>query len=371
MVRAAIIDGNTRQLLTHMDYTGHQIRQVAAWNTTIGAVENPSVGEFIFDTEKNTLCFYNGSGWSCISAEALFDAITGNLTGARWDVDGNIVINANVPSGMGFVYIVNQGNAGGVSLEVDGNIVVNGTVDGVDVGALAQEAAMNVDLDMEAMQIAFNAISWAQFAIWESFDDESRRDLSEPGNAAVIEASTLTSGNDLPSFIAKWKSLYYTEITVVAEGTSTLVGNGHLDDDDADWFDEQYKGFVLIDSSLVEFDIETCFKTPRRLVVTGMPSAGAYKVSAGVPAYAVAFCTYQAADNGGYGDVKLEVTFDGGSHWLTVLDTAINTNLIGGIIEMDYPGDSYALRLTLINDYAGRSPVVYRTIVCTDPSVWQ
>lgn len=262
-------------------------------------------------------------------------------------------------------------NADGDTLT--GNLAANPgvTVDGVDVSLLAASAAMNADVDMEAMRIAFNAISWAQFAIWEPFDSHTYRDMGEPGNPAYFSASTLISGDPSPGYSAKWKSVYFTNATRVWSGTSTGVGSGYLEDSAALWFDGQYQGFVLVDSATSEFAITNSTASPRRLQVSGTPASGAYTVKAGNPQYAVVFCSYLCADNGGDGDVKIEVTFDGGSHWLTVLDTTTTTNLLGGIIEIGWPGSSYAFRITLTNDGSGNSPVVYRILVCTDPSVWQ
>lgn len=293
----------------------------------------------------------------------------GSMSGPEWEYLGNMLIDAN--SAVDTTVNVKNEGAGGVTLHVGGDVTLDGTVDGVDIGAFSQTVALNVDVDMEAMRIAFNAVSWAQFAIWETFDDESRRDVGAPGNPAAFVASTLWTGSSVPSYGAQWTSHYYPDATRVWSRTSTAVGAGYLEDSGAAWFDDQYQGFVLVDSAAAQRAIITSTASPRRLTVSGTPAAGAYSVTAGDPAYAVVFCTYECADNGGYGDVKIEVTFNGGSNWLTVLDTTTTTNMIGGIIEMAWPGDSYAFRITLTNDGSGRSPVVYRILVCTDPSVWQ
>jgi hypothetical protein len=301
------------------------------------------------------------------------DISAGTMTGVEWEISGpTAVIDVNLPGGVGTVYVTNQTAYGTANLNVKDDIVLGGTVDGVDLSAFALTVAMNADLDMEAMRIAFNAISWAQFAIWETFDDESRRGAGEPDdNEAVIVASTLTTGSAAPGYSAKWISSFYADMTEVRQATATAVGVGYLEDSAADWFVDQYKGFVLIDSAATEFGIVTSTVSPRRLTVSGTPAAGLYRITAGDPAYGVVFCTYMAANNGGYGNIIIEVTFDGGSHWLTVLETSGSTDMIGGIIEMAWPGDSYAFRITLTNDGAGNSPVVYRILVCTDPSVWQ
>lgn len=293
----------------------------------------------------------------------------GTMGGDEWEYAGNMRIDANSAVDT-VVTIINQGT-GTASLDVEGNIVVGGTVDGVDVGAFALTVALNGDVDLEAMRVAFNAISWAQFAVWEPFDDASQRDVGEPGNAAVITASTLVTGSSTPGYSAKWKSVYFTSATRVWTGTATGVGSGYLEDSAALWFDGQYEGFVLVDSGATEFAIAGSTASPRRLLVSGTPAAGAYSITAGDPQYGVVFASYLCGDNGGDGDVKIEVTFDGGSHWLTVLDTTTTTNLLGGIIEIGDPGTSYAFRVTLTNDGSGNSPVVYRVLVCTDPSVWQ
>lgn len=231
--------------------------------------------------------------------------------------------------------------------------------------------ALNTDLDLEAMTAEFHAIGWAQFAIWEGFGDETRRDFGQAGNPALIAASKLYVGSSTPGYVAVWKSSDYANMTTAAEGSSTATGSGYLEDSNAAWFADQYKGFVLIDSALTEFAITSSTVSPRRLLVSGTPAGGAYRVTAGDPVYAVPFCTYLAANNGGDGYVKMEVTFDGGAHWLTVLDTSTTINMIGGIVEIAYPGDTYAFRLTLTNDGMGVGPFVFRAMLCTDPSVWQ
>jgi len=244
-------------------------------------------------------------------------------------------------------------------LEVDGNQVIT-FVDG------------GVNLDLELMKMSFQSISWSQFAIFDPFYDESMRASPDPSTFdALVENGRINNGEDITAdrefgFVTQT----YTDITVVTTGTSDAVASGYLEDTDGAWFDDQYIGFTLIDSALSEFTITDCTETPRRLVIVGTPAAGAYSVRSDQPAYTVGFCSFTDSTNGGYGYVKLEISFDNGANYQTILDTENTINNLEGALVIDDTGDDYIGRLTLKNDGSGNGSIVRRFLVCTDPSMW-
>lgn len=228
-------------------------------------------------------------------------------------------------------------------------------------------------IELEMMKMSFQSISWAQFAIYDAFDDETRRadpDLST--YPAVVEKSSLTNGGDTTAdrafgFISK----VYSDITTVYSGNSSAVGTNYLTDALKNWFVGECKNLTLTDSAATDFNVED--NNNISLVVAGTPTAGAYSLKTVLPAYAVAFCSYEDSTNGGYGYVTMEVSFDGGSNWQTFLDNNPGTTIdcLEGTTEIAHPGTAYMIRLTLKNDGAGQGPVVYKALVCTDPSVWR
>lgn len=265
------------------------------------------------------------------------------------------------------------------SRDLTGNLGVDAdvTIDGVDIDEFEDEVVGTMvrvrDLDLELMKMSFTYISWSQHAVYEAFDDEGKRLAGDPStHPARVYRGRLDNGTDAtPDREFGFYSKLYEAITTILISDSTAVGSGYLEDSVAWWFDNQYKGYVLKDSAATEFAITGSTQTPRRLLVSGTPAAGTYSIRSIDPAYMVAFCSWDDSTNGGHGYVKLEVSFDGGSNWQTVLDTEGASDLLGGTLEIDDPGRDYQFRATLKNDAAGNGAVIHKLLFCTDPSVWQ
>jgi len=250
-------------------------------------------------------------------------------------------------------------------------------------GAMPDTVVRSHDMDLELMKISFQSLSWSQFAIFDNFySDEKRWDYggtTPPGFTAPsyyylckITDGMLTHGDDeTGDRVFTFDSKAYPDITTVLSSTSTSVGSGYLEDTAASWFVDQYKGFVLVDSADTEFTISGCTESPRRLTVTGTPASGAYSIRSINPTVCVGFCTFLDSSNGGYGYTKLEITFDGGTNWQTLLDTSSAINTLGGIVTITNSGVNYMFKVTITNDADGNGPEVYKVLICTDPSVWQ
>lgn len=226
---------------------------------------------------------------------------------------------------------------------------------------------------LEIISAAFRWVSWAQFAIYDNFDDATRRADPDPSTYdASIDGGVMTNGRDLtPGRVLGWYSKIYTDITTVDTGTSTDVGSGYLEDSAADWFADQYKSYVLVDSASGEFAISGCTVSPRRLTVTGTPAAGAYSIRATDPTYCAAFASYTDDSTGdGYGYTKIESSFDNGVNWQTLLDTEASVNNLGGAVAIVNTGHDYQFRASVKNDALGKGAVIHNVIVCTDPSLW-
>ena len=233
------------------------------------------------------------------------------------------------------------------------------------------------DLELELMKMNFQAVSWAQFAIFDDFANEAKRYSPEPATyPCIIYKNSLTGGGDTPNRAYGFMSKQYVEVTTVETGTSTSVGVGFLTDTNKSWFIDQCKLLYLRDSTNEEFIIQS--NTSNTLTVTGRypetpdtPAAGAYKLFDDNPTYAVCYCTYEDLSNGGAGYTRFEVSFDGGGHWKTVLDTETGVDLLEGTLEIEYPGVNYIVRFTLTNGAEGAGPIVYKYLICTDPSPWR
>jgi hypothetical protein len=226
-------------------------------------------------------------------------------------------------------------------------------------------------IELELMKMNFQSISWAQFAIYDAFDNEDKRanpDTFLP-NLAVVERSSLTNGGDeTASRLFGFQSKSYANITHIVSGTGVGTLNC-LTDSSKNWFVDECKMLTLVDSADVEFQITGNDST--NLVVSGTPASGSYVLKTANPQFMVAFCSFEDSTvGGGHGFVIMEISFDGGANWQTVLDTENAINLLEGTLEISNPGSAYSVRFTLKND-AGGGPVIYKFLVCTDPSVWR
>jgi hypothetical protein len=161
----------------------------------------------------------------------------------------------------------------------------------------------------------------------------------------------------------------YDNINRIITGTSTSVGLNFLVDTTKSWFVDECKNLTLVDSAATEFTVTS--NTSDTLTVSGSPAGGAYYLKTAFPTSAVAFCAFEDSSNGGYGYTKLEVSFDGGSTYQTFLDTANDINLLEGTMVIVYTGTSYVVKIKIKNDGSGKGAVVYKFLVCTDPSCWR
>lgn len=227
------------------------------------------------------------------------------------------------------------------------------------------------DLELELMKMSFQYVSWAQFAIYDAFVDESKRDATDPSpNLAVIDKNSLIVPTDAAasteySFLSK----SYAGITTVETGTGTGATNS-LTDDNKSWFTNECMNLTLLDSSLTAFTVVSNVTTT--LVVSGTPSNGAYSLIDDNPGYYIPFCSYtDSTSGGGNGYTKMEVSFDGGSNYETVLDTENDIDVTQGTNKIENTGNSYKVRITLKTDANGEGPVVDKFLVCTDPSPWR
>lgn len=227
------------------------------------------------------------------------------------------------------------------------------------------------DLELELMKMSFQGVSWAQFAVFDDFADETKRYSPEPSTyQCIIYKNSLLPGGTVAERAYGFWSKQYTNVTTVDSGTATSVGENFLTDTAQAWFTDECKNLTLVDSESSEFTVTS--NTSDTLTISGTPAAGDYSLRDDNPAYMVCYCTYEDATyGGGTGYVKMEVSFDGGGHFTTVLDTLNSIDLLEGTQAIAYPGVNYIVRFTLTNDSNGDGPVVYKYLVCTDPSPWR
>jgi hypothetical protein len=307
----------------------------------------------------------NSTGiWSdLVSINALTPSITmGDVT---WLTGNGIFMGKNAGA-----YKLKIGRTDGAGLIWDGDeMFINGT----QATFNDQNVVKTSDLDMELMKMSFSGLSWAGFCILDTFEDDTNRlDPETATYPARTYFGKLDNGNDINAnreFV--FHSQIYYAITRVLLGTSTSVGSGYLEDTAATWFLDQYKNYELYDGADNWFLISSSTVSPKRLLVSGTPTGGNYKIWAGMPTACVAWMTYLDSTNGGYGTVKLEASWDAGAHYQTIVDTATATNNLGGILAITNSGTHYQFRVTLKNDALGRGPVVYKCLIATDPSVWR
>lgn len=227
------------------------------------------------------------------------------------------------------------------------------------------------ELELEMMKVNFQAISWAQFAIYDAFADESKRSSSDPSAyPARVYRSYLDNGGDNTNDRAfGFVSKTYANITTIESGTASAVDTNSLTDTSKNWFIDQCRNLTLIDSVGTAFTVTT--NTSDTLTIVGTPVFGAYTLVDNDPAYAVVFASYLDSSNGGYGYTRIEVSFDGGTHYQTFLDTSDGTDFLQGTMDVNYPGQDYLVRITLTNDGSGNGAILYKFLACTDPSPWR
>jgi hypothetical protein len=226
-------------------------------------------------------------------------------------------------------------------------------------------------LELELMKMNFQYVSWAQFAVYDSFDDSTKRASPDPStNDARVYESKLDNGeDDTADKVFGFVSKTYSDITTLFSGSSSSVGAGFLEDTDQGWFTNECIGLTLVDSGANEFTVIS--NTSDTLTVSGTPAAGDYTLRDDDPGYAIAFLSFLDASNGGYGYIKYEVSFDGGSHYQTFYDSNAAVDYLESTQAVDNTGRDYIVRLSLKNDGDGLGPIVYKFLVCTDPSPWR
>jgi hypothetical protein len=226
-------------------------------------------------------------------------------------------------------------------------------------------------IELELMKMNFQAISWAQFAIYDAFDDETKRASPDPSTYdARVFKSHIDNGDDATAdksfgFVSKT----YASITTIETGTSTSVGLNFLADTSKTWFTDQCKNLTLTDSDATTFTVTA--NTSNTLTVAGTPTAGAYALTDDDPTVVVSFASYLDSTNGGTGYTKLEVSFNGGTNYQTFLDTENTIDVLQGTVDIANPGHDYIVRITLKNDAGGDGAVLYKFLICTDPSPWR
>lgn len=226
-------------------------------------------------------------------------------------------------------------------------------------------------LELEIMKMNFQSISWAQFSIFDTFEDETKRADPDPStyDARVLYYRLDNNNDDTADREFGFVSKTYSDITLLDTSTSTDVGLNYLEDTSKEWFTNEVKNLTLIDVDGHRYNIDS--NTSNTLTVVGTPVAGSYYLQEDNPSYAVVFCSYLDSTNGGYGYVKVEVSFNGGVYYQTFLDTESSVNRLQATQSITYPGVNYIVRITLKNDASGNSPLVYKYLVCTDPSPWR
>ena len=303
----------------------------------------------------------------------------------RVDRNGNLVTTSATISGAISASTIDIGGADATSfhVDVDGNLwsgaaafgdgtfSVSSTGDIIAMSAYIRDYADTKTIELELMKMNFQQISWAQFAVFDAFEDETKRASPDPSTYdARVYQGYLDNGDDTTADRAfGFVSKTYTDITTVETGTSTSVGLNFLADTSKNWFTDEAKNLTLKDSASSTFTVTS--NTSNTLTIAGTPAAGAYSLIDSNPGYTVAFCSFLDSTNGGTGYTKLEVSFNGGTNYQTFLDTENTIDLLEGTVAIDYPGNDYIARITLKNDGAGDGSVVYKFLVCTDPSCWR
>lgn len=282
--------------------------------------------------------------------------------------------NGFVAGKFGGVYKLRIGNpiGQGNGMVWDGSsIFYNGTSGTLNNQLIAKTS----DLDMEVMKLNFQNLTWAGYAILDTFEDESKRLNPETATyPARVYYGMLDNGGDGTAnrpFV--FNSQIYWAITRIRVANSTSVGAGYIEDTTGTWENGQYKNYEVYDGADNWYLVKNSTSSPRRLILntTSTPTGGSYKLWGGMPTQCVAFASYKDSTNGGYGYVKLEASWDAGAHWQTLLDTESSVNYIGGNVAITNSETHYQFRITLKNDSQGRGAEFYKVLIMTDPSVWK
>ncbi|HLD98276.1 MAG TPA: hypothetical protein VI815_03040 [Candidatus Nanoarchaeia archaeon] len=235
----------------------------------------------------------------------------------------------------------------------------------------------DIDYDLlsefETLKLNLMGIEWAQFAFYDTFIDESLRETPDPSSyRALVENGKLKTRDITPSKVFVFLSKTYTEVNVLDSGISTNVISNTLTDSSKTWWINQFKNLVLEDSGLVTYNILS--NTSNVLTLNGSPSFGAYKIKADYPQRMVGFANYidSTNDEDGKGYCKLEITFNNGSTWFTLLDTQSAVNNLNKVIDISaYSTGTVKVRITVSNDVNGFGPQFSNFLIAADPTIWK
>ena len=265
--------------------------------------------------------------------------------------------------------------AAGIAAGVDPVIGTGGSgTDVTNIQNTINYIVNNGPFELEIMRLSFYSISWAQFAIFDNFADSSKRIVVEPsGSPAAILTNSIIQGDATPGKSFLFTTRTYAGITTIGSGTLAVVSSGVFQDTAAKWFTNEIKGLLLVDHLGAIFTVAS--NTSNTFTVAGTafyPAAGAYSLNTGNPANMVAMASYKDSTiNGGFGFTKLEVSFDGGTHWQLLLDTSAGVDHTGGNLAIANPGSDYIARITITNDEGGAGPTFSDFLIATDPSPWR
>lgn len=239
------------------------------------------------------------------------------------------------------------------------------------LGGFVGGRSMPDDVQRAFLRLPMWALSWAQFGIEETFENENYR-ASEPGYRAEIVGGRLTNGWDLtPGRGFTWTSIIWEDVNAVYTGVATASGQGWIRQDGANWHPDYWANYYCWTNTL--YRIRSNTEDTLYLETEETPSAGEFVIRAGLPNWMAVFVAYGDRTTGGNGYVRLDVTLNGGDDWTTVLDTQNGIDLTQGAIPVEYPGNRYGFRITLTNDPVGPVwpyPFVDHVLIVTGPSVW-
>ena len=238
-----------------------------------------------------------------------------------------------------------------------------------------ESVATTNDLDLEIMRMNFQYVSWAQFAIYDSFVDSTKRLPGDTGTA-VIQYGELIHGNTVPNSYSVFNSKIYNNITTLFTG-SGIGGTNSFTASGQNWFTDEVKLLTLKDSTLTSFTILS--NSGSNISVSGSTASGPYTIYTDLPANCVGFLTYKDSTNGTgskyNGFIKYEFSTNGGTSYVTILNTETSYDRLSATINFNTighsPGRNYCARLTLKNDSNGSGSSVQNFLIATDPSIWR
>ena len=351
------------------------VNQNSSWSCTVtsgGSLGSTNITWILFGRNSGGGLYIFGTGLQVIGGNIVSVSSDVTLLGNNKTGNGSTIVMSDSP----ILTTPNVSNY--INAQHDHSSSSKGGPLNASVLLINGEAAATAnDMDLEMMQMNFQYVSWAQFAVYDNFADNTKREMFEVGDAthATIAYNELTNGvYNTPNTEYVFNSKLYHNITTLVTGLGVGTSNAFVDASSPakHWFPNEIKNLTLQDNLNATFNVNS--NLDNVMTVVGTPATGAYSLYTANPTACFAFCTYKDATNGStsknHGYVKLEVTFDN-EHYLTLLDTYNNINWLGAIMSLSYPGHEYKVRITLKNDINGLGPSVQNFLVATDPSVWR